>query len=456
MTVTWYNGSTQLATETYTITGSTFFAEKNVTGYNKVVATFDAMTRASRFLKIYSISDGISREFYKEEIISLDILECMNQNNIDLSANEVRLKLLPANTLGVVFQRTLPMKIYRKRYGNWLLWGKYYITDVETNRKENTYTIKLGDAISLLQYQTFLGGQYSNTNVSTIINSIFSGSGFSVTFNSAVSGLLGYERITGYLPMMNKREALRQVLLASGYSIDASRSGSLVIRNNTAIKSGTSVKKMSLNTKDTYYDDEVFDYKKNRANIVTRYEYKLKTLNATASSSQVLYSGTLNGTTTIYFSSPVYNLSISNGTIDESNINYATITGTGSTVTLSGKTYEASEKIYSRDNPNAIATDLPRTEVQDATIYCTRYSTGSAGSSYYTSHSEDFYKFANENVSTELIADYKSSDYRYHPIINDGVKISSAMSSYYRVTELEYNLLKPTIKYKVLLEDANE
>lgn len=353
MTVKWYRNNSLIETQTYEVDSSTFFADANVTSYNKVVITFEDMTRASRFLKIYSISDGIQRQFTNEEILDVDIIESTNINCEELPISEATVTLMPISTLGVIFQRTLPMEIYRwMPYDGWQLFAKFYITSYEVDSKGKIYKIKLGDALSILENQTYLGG-IIDTTPTALLDDILGD--FTYTYNGDNTA-----HIIGYLPIMNRREALRQVCLVLGVQTRTARTInqediSLIRRETTSI----------INIDDS----RIYNYSTAEDNIVTDIEFKYNFLSQVNESNQPLFNETLSGTATIYFSSPTYNLSISGGTIVESNCNYAIIRGTGSTVTLTGRTYKQTERVYTKNNPQAVSTDLKKTLSINSTLW---------------------------------------------------------------------------------------
>jgi hypothetical protein len=124
-----------------------------VQAYNKIVVTIGNMTRANRFLKVFNIDDGITRTFYNDELVNADIIEEITENNKAININEAQLTILPKTTTGVLFQRTLPISIYR----NGELIGKYFVDASTSNTDKSMYNLKLSDYISMLNGQTYLG-----------------------------------------------------------------------------------------------------------------------------------------------------------------------------------------------------------------------------------------------------------------------------------------------------------
>lgn len=348
MNVKWYRGTTLLEDQTYNVDSANYFCNTQVSAYNKIVITIGNMQLPNRFLKIFNITDGITRQFYNEELENVEIIEQINNNNSALSINEANLNILSANNTGVLFQRTLPFSIYR----NDVLYGKFFVNSSTANTDKTLYNIKVDDYINILEGQKYLGGLYNNVTASTLIADILNG----ITYT--LDAGLGAKTITGYLPILNKREALRQVAFAINAIIDTSRSDNIII------------KPYPTTVTTTLGADKVVDIKATQQNIVTKIVLQTTMLTTKNASTDNLYSATLNGTTTILFDTPKFDLAVTGGTIVASNINYAIISGTGSTVTLTGKSYQQIIKQESKINNFTVSTDIEKIETYDTTLSC--------------------------------------------------------------------------------------
>lgn len=421
MTVKWYRGTTQLESRTYTVNSSIFFADANVTAYNKVVITFTNMTRLSRFLKIYSISDGIAREFYNEEIIDVDIIESTNINCEELPISEATVTLMPISTLGVIFQRTLPMEIYRKIEGEYQLFAKFYITSYTVDNKKKIYKIKLGDAISILENQTYLGG-IIDTTPTELLNDLLGD--FTYTYNGNNTA-----HIQGYLPIMNKREALRQICQVLGVQVRTART---LYGEDISL-----IDKLNMNTI-IINNSRIYNYTVAEDNIVTDIELRYNYLSQNTMGNQNLFNEALDGTTTVYFGSPTYNLSISGGTIVESNCNYAIISGTGGTVNLTGRQYQQAERVYVKENPLAVSTDIKKTLSINTTLW---------------------FAYGNYTPLTDLFFVKKKINIKLNPLLTGSNKIlvmhrsyGIAGEQYYKPTTISYSLKQPSVVMNAELE----
>lgn len=345
--VKWYRDSTLLYNVDFTVDSANYFCDQQVEAYNKVVITIVKMTKTNRFLKIFNIADGIIREFGNSELKNVEIIEQIATE--ELPINEATLDIIPFNNTGVMFQRTLPMEIYRDD----VLYGKFFINSSTSNYDKTAYKVKIDDYINVLDGQKYVGGLYADITVSDLIAEIMGDIPYEIETNT-----IGDLTITGYLPIMTRREALQQVAFITNALVDCSRNDKVYISSLPTTSSQTITK------------DKILSIETTQENIVTQMVLQTTLLATKGASADNLFSAKLNGTTTVIFDQPTFNLSITNGTIVESNINYAVISGTGQTVTLTGKTYQQSVKQDSKSNSHVVTTDIEKTETYQTTLTC--------------------------------------------------------------------------------------
>lgn len=342
VSVEWLLNDSVIESGTYEVDSANYFCEKEVSAYNKVVITFSAstsiMNNGYRFLKIYNLTDGISREFYNEELTKCEIIEEIESNNKALNINEASLVILPSTTAGVSFQRTLPLLIYRDD----VLYGKFFVNTSTSNTFKTLYNLKANDYISVLEAQTYLGGLYNNATASSIFADILGDIPYTLDAE------LGAKTISGYLPILNKREALRQVAFCLNAEIDTSRSD------------GVLIKPLATTSSRDIPPSEIVSINTTQENVVTQIVLDTNTLTTKNASTDNIYSASLSGQLMIMFDTPKFDLAITGGTIVLSNINYAIISGTGGTVTLTGKDYNEATKSVTKQNPFVVSTDMEK------------------------------------------------------------------------------------------------
>lgn len=350
MNVKWYRGDTVIEDQTYTVDSANYFCNTPVVAYNKIVITIGNMTRAYRMLKIYNIADGITRQFYNDEAVNADIIEQITNNGQAVNISESNLTIIPATTAGVFFQRTLPVEIRR----NNVLYGKYFIDTSTSNTDKTLYKIKVCDGIKTLEGQSYLGGIYNNVTMATLVAEIMG------DIDYTLDGTAAAYTISGYLPISNKREALKQVMFCTNTYADTSRSDKIQI------------KRLPTTVSRTVGKSDIVSIQTTQENITTKIQLKTTTL-VTKKRTQVddLYEGKINGKTiSVIFDNPMFDLSITGGTIVESNCNYAIITGTATTTTLSGKEYQMAEAVEEKVNPYTVTTDIEKIDEYETTLVC--------------------------------------------------------------------------------------
>ena len=347
MNVKWYRDTTLLEDQDYTVDDANYFCDTQVQAYNKIVITIGNMTKPNRLLKVFNIDDGITRTFYNDELENADLIEEITENNQALNINQAELGILPKTTTGVLFQRTLPFSLYR----NGVLVGKFFVDASTSNTDKTYYKLRLSDYISMLNDQTYLGGLYNNETVANIVTDILG------TIPYELDSTLGAYTISGYLGIMSKREALREVAFCTNAIVDTSRVEKIIIKPIPTTVSAT------------LGADKIIDIESTQQNIVTKYTLNTTVLTDTTTSADDLFTGTISGTQMIAFDSPHYNLTITGGSIVASNINYAIISGSGA-VTLKGKAYTEVVNSQSKDNPYAVSSDLEKVQTFETTLTC--------------------------------------------------------------------------------------
>ena len=246
-----------------------------------------------------------------------------------------------------MFQRTLPFTLYRNNE----LYGKFFINTSKSNTDKTLYDLRISDYIQILEKQTFLGGLYTNKTVSSLVAEILGDIPYTL------DSTLGAYTLTGYLPILSKRDALQEIAFATNGYVDTSRSDQIVINP------------LPEATARTVTPSEIVFIETTQQNIVTRIELETEKLTQKQATADEIFTGTISGLQTIIFDTPKYNLTITGGTIVSSNINYAIINGSGA-VTLSGKDYEITNELRVKENPFVVSTDLENIDKYTATLTC--------------------------------------------------------------------------------------
>lgn len=334
--IKWYEDSTLLYDIDFTPNSAYYFCAQNVTNFNKLIIEFKRTSKPYRYAWVGTIDYGVVREFKSDEAKNIKTLNEISQISEELTINTMNFKLFSLSDVEFMFQKTQVMKLYADDE----LMGAYYI-DTAKRTASNQYEIKTKDAIGILAEQSYMGGMYNNVSANVIITDIFSKCNLEHELDESLTN----KTITGYMPILTCRDALAWVCMAIGGVVNTAYSDKAII------KPLESEVKHTIGKNEQFVGTSIETLSKVTGVTVEGYKYTQST------ESVELFNDTLNDIITVQFGEPIHSLSITNGTIIESGVNYATIKGTGVTV-LSGKRYNVSTIISSKINPSLSALDL--------------------------------------------------------------------------------------------------
>ncbi len=330
LNVKWYNDSTLAADRDYEPNSTIYFCEQSVAAFNKMVVTFRAMNKKDRYLKLFAVDDGAIRVFEGRELESVQLLEGISPISEDLSINTLDFSLCSKDNTAFAFQKKQPFKVYR----NDKLMGCFF-TETAKRMSERKYDVSAEDYIGLLDKMRFRGGLY-DTDAAAVLAEIMGDIPY-----SAESDLQSVS-VKGYIPVCTRREALGQLLFVIGRAADTSRSDKVEIKK---LSGDTHV----IDKKNIFQGEscEIGD-------IYTKVEVTEHSYTLTAEQTE-LYNEALSGETTVYFSAPHGSLTVTGGSIKESGVNFAVLTGTGATVVLRGCEYKDTASVKTKTNPDVLS-----------------------------------------------------------------------------------------------------
>ena len=219
LNLTWYNGTTQLATQKFFPNSGNYFCEKTVELYNKVTIQFNKTNLPDRPIKISLILFGLVREFERQELRSVEATEELSIISDELAINTLDFTLDSEEDIDYIFQEKQPVYAYNGKTKI----GTFYI-DESTRVSKNVYNVSCIDALGILDEDPFAAAIYTNANAKTVLESILGGH-----FDLELSGDLQSEKLTGYIADCTRREALQQVAFALRAVVDTSGSGNVKV-----------------------------------------------------------------------------------------------------------------------------------------------------------------------------------------------------------------------------------
>lgn len=335
--IQWWRSGEVIRTKDFAPDSWQYVCYEEVHNFDMVTITFRKMSHAYRFLKLQSLTYGITRVFDSEECYSTDLFQDTDLLSDTVSVNTLDFVLRNKSAVDFLFQRR---QILQAQYGTELL-GVYYISTAE-KVGSNRYDIHAVDMVGLAEMAAdHPGGLYDGIRADALAAEIL-GDDIAWDMDEDLKGVLIY----GHLAKASRRENLRQLAFAlSAMVCTGHRSHIQISRLSRAKLMG------SFDNPKGYENGSIITGTLITAVNVTAHSY-LKSEEPTN-----LYEDVLTGDELLEFSDPVCDLSITGGEIVESNANHATIRGTGEKVILTGYQYKHIKRVYTKSNPLKNAND---------------------------------------------------------------------------------------------------
>lgn len=204
VTVEWYRGENRIAQGRFFPTGTETFCGKTVEAYDGLVVRFNASNRPYRHVKLRQIMFGVSREFRREELRNVNVVQEVSIISDQVAVNTMDFTLDSKSDVEYMFQLKQPMYAY----DDLTLIGVFYIKDSK-QRAKGLYDISCKDAVGILDDDPFPARMLNAYPARNLLEEILDGS-FPLEMDAALTGAT----VTGYLPDGSRRNALQQVVFA--------------------------------------------------------------------------------------------------------------------------------------------------------------------------------------------------------------------------------------------------
>lgn len=350
LNIKWYNGQTILADADFAPTSANYFCNKKVEFYNRIVISFLALNVPFNRLRVNHIEYGLRTEFSANELRSARMIQEIDPISTSVPINPFDFTIDSKKNIEFSFQTRQPIEV--------IFNGEKRATAFVKSAKRKSKTmwdIHAEDHIGLMDSVYFKGGIYSNKNAVDLIDEIFSVAKVPYSVESGFDDVV----VTGYIPYTTCREALMQVIFAIGAVADTSNSDKV---NIFALSQDISQKipKRRIMQGQSFEDET-------RVTAVELMSHAYNEINETLVAYEAKKSGTGNNIF-VSFTEPLHDLTITNGNIVESGVNYSIINA-NSGCTLIGKKYEHTKVIHRKDNSLVLSTDIENVvAIEDATL----------------------------------------------------------------------------------------
>lgn len=344
--IKWYRDDELLADRDYTPDSYNYFCYGIVDYYNKVVVTFLETSKPYRNVFLTGIIWGLIRVFKDDEIEDISCFMELNPISEEVSINTMEYTIRSKSEYTFEFQKRQKQTLYFDE----AILGIFYLKDGK-QLEAKRYSVETQDAVGLLDSSQFMGGVYNGILASELLDKIMEGEGITYFIDDACASI----KVSGYLPICSKRNALQQLSFAIGGLVDTSYDRQLYIYPQMTEVVG------EFTERDIFQGLTV-----EHSDIITGIRLYVHSYSAGTDSAE-LYKGVLNGTTKIEFSEPYHSLTVTGGTLGEYGDNYAYIVGNGQEVVLSGLKYNHSTSCLLRENPQ-ITQNKNIAEIKEATL----------------------------------------------------------------------------------------
>lgn len=331
-------------------TSAFYFCRKQVENFNKVVIKFYSLNMPKNRLKVEIIDYGYGTVFYGDELRNVKIAQYLDPISTQIKINTCNFVIDSKSDMEYSFQAKQPLSV---RFNDKLLTTVFVKSSKRTAKF--LWEVTAEDYIGVMSSKPYGGGMYEDISVGDILEDIFTVAKVPYSVENSIKDV----KLSGYIPYTTCREALMQVCFAAMAVVNTANSDVVEIKtldNDVKQRIPLSRIKLGQNFDSTDTVTEV---------VLTVHSYSK--LTETVEAYKADDSGT-GENILVKFSEPLHDLTIRNGTIIKSNVNYAYINANAGCV-LSGQGYEHTEVEKPKRNPKVLASEQDNpTSITSATL----------------------------------------------------------------------------------------
>lgn len=338
LSISWYRDENLLSEKSFTPTSAKYSCENKVEFYNKVIITFNKLNYPLNRLRVKSVDHGSVSFFNGKNIKKCNISQKINSICTELPIGTGSILLNGENGVEYLFQKRQTISIIV----NGVPQNTLFVNKA-SRKGRNEWEIQAEDYIGILENSNFYGGIYNNENAGTLLSEIFNNANVPFEIESEISS----EQLSGYIEFGSCRNALMQVCFATGAIVDASSSNLVKVKKIT--------QEVSQEIENARIMQGLQVVKNTRVTSVSIASHSYKELEE----EYIAYDATQGGTgqnLLVVFKEPLHSVTIQNGDLLEFGNNYAIINANEGCV-LTGKKYEHSLYLKSKNNPLVLNTD---------------------------------------------------------------------------------------------------
>ena len=330
LTIAWYSDGSIITAAEFHPDKARYFCEKAVEAFDKLVIVFKSLNMSENRLKIHAVDFGFGNiYFYGDELKSVKIVQDINPISSEISVNTVDFTLKTKTNRAYDFTELQTVDVYFKG----ILRQHVYISSAKRTGAD-TWNVTAQDYIGLLDGIPFMGGMYNNHSAVSLLSSILNQA--KVPFE--ISDDFKSDVVFGYIPICSCREAIMQICFAIGAACDTSNSEVLkIFKLSDTVGAIIDLGHIGQNPSFT-------DSAKVTEVQLTCHNYSR--IGDTIEAYKAADKGSGEGILT-EFSEPLHTLSITDGEIVQSGVNYAVINA-GAGCVLTGRKYQDRKTVKSK------------------------------------------------------------------------------------------------------------
>lgn len=340
--VQWYRGDALLSELRAYPESAQWSGGDTVEGFDRIIIELIKTNQPGHFAKVQQIIVGQTVVFERSEIVRVQLINEVDQTLGTLPVDTSLIEVHSRSGRELNPQKNQRMEIHK----DGKLLAAHYIENGSREAK-NYYTFSCQSAVGMLE-DDYLGGVYVDAPVEDLVSDILNG------WRYEIADSLKSMTVSGYLPVLTRREALQQVAFAIGAMVTTY--GTDKIRLIPLPES----------TDGEFTGSDIFmGAKLTTSPRIARYEVTAHHYTASKTEETLLEDEQIDGEDLlITFDSPHYDYAITGGTITGSGANWITVTASGA-VTVTAKAYTHTTTV--RTKRNALATHTERSNVMSVT-----------------------------------------------------------------------------------------
>lgn len=345
--IKWIRSTTEsietLADENFYPDTAFYFCNKPVDAYNKIVITFYSINMPYNRLKFRVIDYGYGTFFYGNELRNVKLIQEIDPISTEISINTVDITLDSKSDIIYSFQTKQPLNVYF----NGELKATSFVKTAKRKAKR-LWDITSEDYIGLMDSITFFGGVYDNKNAAELLQEIFSVAKIPYCIDETFSNVI----ISGHIPYSTCREALMQVAFAIQAVVDTSNSEVVKIYAlENDIKQTIPLNRI-MQGQNFVDDDTVTSVE------IVAHKYEKTDEYVELYGSEKEDVGIVGEEVFVKFSEPVWDWTLSGGTMIDSSANHAHFITTSELLLLSGRKYLHTMETKTKKNPVVLASEI--------------------------------------------------------------------------------------------------